>query len=637
MQDDDLQINMTLNADDYLENIKQVINQTSEFKNVLDETRRIIESQQKINMVLRVKADTREVIEGTSEIKNNLKQAALGQTIKIDAQDLAKPKLIDTARRINEFSKKPQKIVLEAVDNTKKNVEAVKDNLSKIKALKSSSREQHEKGYPNKSNSREIKSGEAKEKGSIISKAGSEENSLDIQKLISGISKLAGNKAQYKKILDPINKLVSDKDKSIKEAVNIVKALKDGNVGEALKGVDNFKVGNKGWQDVVSKVSKSSKIKGAPKEALDTIMQVVKNSKSIKASDKDASKVKSIVDSLKKGVKSVGINIPALDKLDGGKLGQQFAELKKQIKVIDPIFKKLEKTKAFSKIEKDISSLNSGKIKKVVDVFKDIGKQPEKIEKAFKKVGNVINPFSKAIKSISSLGSKKLSLSSIFETGSKAIPEAKKGFDELKSLIDGLGSKSKTVKKFSDEFKSHISSIGGVLKSGLLKVATTVGSSIIRVMQSVFAVFAANPIVLAITAIIGACVLLYEAWTHNWGGIRDKAKAVVDEIKKIWKGLTDFLAHPIKATVNFFKGIFGGKTDGSHATGLNYVPYNGYVAELHEGERVLTAQQNRTMANGFGGVQISKLAETIVVREEADIDKIANALARKIHQVAFNM
>ena len=31
--------------------------------------------------------------------------------------------------------------------------------------------------------------------------------------------------------------------------------------------------------------------------------------------------------------------------------------------------------------------------------------------------------------------------------------------------------------------------------------------------------------------------------------------------------------------------------DGSHESGLSEVPYDGYVAELHAGERVLTAQQ----------------------------------------------
>lgn len=34
--------------------------------------------------------------------------------------------------------------------------------------------------------------------------------------------------------------------------------------------------------------------------------------------------------------------------------------------------------------------------------------------------------------------------------------------------------------------------------------------------------------------------------------------------------------------------------DGSHADGLSYVPKDGYIAELHEGERVLTADENRT-------------------------------------------
>lgn len=31
--------------------------------------------------------------------------------------------------------------------------------------------------------------------------------------------------------------------------------------------------------------------------------------------------------------------------------------------------------------------------------------------------------------------------------------------------------------------------------------------------------------------------------------------------------------------------------DGSHAAGLAYVPYDGYIAELHQGERVLTKEE----------------------------------------------
>ncbi|UYZ13429.1 hypothetical protein A6764_22250 [Brevibacillus sp. WF146] len=74
--------------------------------------------------------------------------------------------------------------------------------------------------------------------------------------------------------------------------------------------------------------------------------------------------------------------------------------------------------------------------------------------------------------------------------------------------------------------------------------------------------------------------------------------------------------------------------DGSHAGGLSYVPYDGYVARLHKGERVLTSAENEQYTNGGGGgVHIAKLADQIVVREDADIDRIAIALAREIRRL----
>ena len=67
-----------------------------------------------------------------------------------------------------------------------------------------------------------------------------------------------------------------------------------------------------------------------------------------------------------------------------------------------------------------------------------------------------------------------------------------------------------------------------------------------------------------------------------------------------------------------------------HAAGINYVPYNGYNAVLHEGERVLTARENRNYKGTGNGVVIS--GNNFTVREEADIDKIARALLEKIEQ-----
>lgn len=55
----------------------------------------------------------------------------------------------------------------------------------------------------------------------------------------------------------------------------------------------------------------------------------------------------------------------------------------------------------------------------------------------------------------------------------------------------------------------------------------------------------------------------------------------------------------IKATIEAAKQA----VSGHHANGLDYVPYNGYVAELHKGERVLTKQENVRYNKGEGNAR----------------------------------
>ncbi|MEA4893321.1 MAG: hypothetical protein VB085_12315 [Peptococcaceae bacterium] len=72
--------------------------------------------------------------------------------------------------------------------------------------------------------------------------------------------------------------------------------------------------------------------------------------------------------------------------------------------------------------------------------------------------------------------------------------------------------------------------------------------------------------------------------------------------------------------------------DQGYAYGLKRVPRDNFPALLHEGERVLTADQARTMDRQAGTVVVDKLADTLVIREESDIEKIAAALARKLQR-----
>ncbi len=77
-----------------------------------------------------------------------------------------------------------------------------------------------------------------------------------------------------------------------------------------------------------------------------------------------------------------------------------------------------------------------------------------------------------------------------------------------------------------------------------------------------------------------------------------------------------------------------GSKGGFHATGLPRVPYDNYPALLHEGERVLTRAEVNTKGSQGNGVNIGKLADSIVVREDADIQKIASALVMELQKAS---
>lgn len=89
-----------------------------------------------------------------------------------------------------------------------------------------------------------------------------------------------------------------------------------------------------------------------------------------------------------------------------------------------------------------------------------------------------------------------------------------------------------------------------------------------------------------------------------------------------------FMEQSVVGTVASWLG-FGGKES---ATGLQRVPYNNFPAVLHEGERVLTAREARNYERmgGFGGITINMPGT--VIREDADIERIGQAVLDRVIQ-----
>lgn len=128
-----------------------------------------------------------------------------------------------------------------------------------------------------------------------------------------------------------------------------------------------------------------------------------------------------------------------------------------------------------------------------------------------------------------------------------------------------------------------------------------------------------------------------QAWKNDYEIQQEYSKGLAAGLQKTLDGLGGSLGRSSGAWQdnqgNYrdpYTGAVVGKAN-SHAYGLGRVPYDGYAALLHEGERVLTAREARTAdAGGNGDVHITIPVERLEVRRDSDVDAVARALYQNI-------
>ena len=142
-------------------------------------------------------------------------------------------------------------------------------------------------------------------------------------------------------------------------------------------------------------------------------------------------------------------------------------------------------------------------------------------------------------------------------------------------------------------------------------------------------------------------------WEKAWSGVKQIFGGIVDEIM----GLISTVTGAIGGIVNGVQAIFGMDKGNSGATSTKKVSgraigdrsWRGGLVQVHErggeildlpqGTRIYPHDVSMQMAKAGQGqsVNVAKLADQIVVREEADIVRIADELMRRIKAASGNM
>nr|DAV42909.1 MAG TPA: tail tape measure protein [Bacteriophage sp.] len=158
-------------------------------------------------------------------------------------------------------------------------------------------------------------------------------------------------------------------------------------------------------------------------------------------------------------------------------------------------------------------------------------------------------------------------------------------FQTVFDLITGVFSTIDAV--LSGDFQSAWESIQGIFE-GALGFFSTVGQNVVNGIKG------------GIAAV--------------WGGL-------VSFVQGLWDGIKSIFV----INASDVKNNTG--SDGSHAGGLDYVPYNNYVANLHRGEMVLTADEADAYRRGNSGGGSFTVNQTIYAAKQTPVELAASTAA----------
>lgn len=249
-----------------------------------------------------------------------------------------------------------------------------------------------------------------------------------------------------------------------------------------------------------------------------------------------------------------------------------------------------------------------------------------------------------------------------------------KNWDKIEPIIQKIGDRFvqfwETVKPQLEPFIELIGKVAGYLAGTFKPVIEEVINFAGKFVVGTFEVIGVA-IDGLLTGLEGIINFLSGIFTTDWNKVWENCK---NFIGTAFSGISDLVKTPINAVISIVNGAIdkinsihftvpdwvpglGGK--GWEGLGIPHIPalasgtdnWKGGIAQISErggeivdlpsGSRVYPHDESVQKAREEGkktiNITLAKLADQIVVREDADIDRIASAIAKKIEQTAVNM
>ena len=247
-----------------------------------------------------------------------------------------------------------------------------------------------------------------------------------------------------------------------------------------------------------------------------------------------------------------------------------------------------------------------------------------------------------------------------------------KNWDKIKPVLIKVGNWFKNLgKKIKDTYTSVKEKTVDFVTNLVTKIKTFVASAKAQggVIGAVFQNISNR--VNALKRIFNGVITFVKGvftgdWRKAWQGVKDIFAGIFSSLGSVLKAPLNGVIGLVNGAINKINGIsftvpdwvpvLGGRTFGASIPTIPYLYrgtdfFSGGTAVIHDkgaeivdlprGTRVIPHDESLRQAfktgRRAGGrtVSIAKLADTIVVREEADIDRIAEALARKLENLDY--